>query len=224
MPIHVIDPKLRAGWEPDTPATDSLLRAFLLNWTTGIESQAGQLGGHTLRRDDLAASDIGRPAFGANVTTLLAPLFAEDVAEVMAALDGFYGFSVPTAGEKTGTVYLFSPWPTPDLRRYGWGLMGYEPLMLRPAGGEAPPAPPELRIEAVRDEASLLAFEQAMVRGFEASDLEAQLPGAVFGPGVLADARERLWVGWEGDRPVCAAAAFVAAGINDVTDSDLVRL
>lgn len=35
--------------------------------------------------------------------------------------------------------------------------------------------------------------------------------------GVLADDRFRLWVGWEGDRPVSAAAASAAAGISDVT-------
>ena len=27
MPIRTLDPHLRAGWEPDTPIEDSLLRA-----------------------------------------------------------------------------------------------------------------------------------------------------------------------------------------------------
>jgi hypothetical protein len=89
--------------------------------------------------------------------------------------------------------------------------------MLRPAGGEAPPPPPGLRIEEVRDEKSLRAFEIAIVRGFESAELEAQGPGAVFGAGILADDRFRLWVGWQEDRPVSGAATFVAAGINDVT-------
>ena len=89
--------------------------------------------------------------------------------------------------------------------------------MLRPAGGASPPAPPGLRIEAVRDEAGLRAFERAIVRGFGSSDLESQGPGSVFDPAVLTDDRMRLWVGWEEERPVSAAAAFVAAGINDVT-------
>ena len=89
--------------------------------------------------------------------------------------------------------------------------------MLRPAGGEAPPPPPGPRIEAVRDEAGLRAFELAIVRGFEAPELEAQGAEAVFGTGILADDRFRLWVGWEADRPVSAAATFVSAGLNDVT-------
>ena len=214
MPVMVLDPNLRAGWEPDTPVTDSLLRRFLANWTLGVEAQGLPLGGRSLRRDDLAAVDVGRPAVGANAATLLAPLFPEGVGEVLAALDDFYGFET---GAASGTVYLFSPWPTPDLRPHGWALLDYLPLMLRPAGGTAPPPPPGLRIEEVRDEERLRAFEAAIVRGFALPDVEAQGPGAAFSTDTLADDRQRLWVGWEGDRPVVAAAAFVAAGITDVT-------
>jgi hypothetical protein len=214
MPVMILDPKLRAGWEPDTPVTDSLLRRFLVNWTAANEAPATMLGGRSLRRDDLAAGDVGRPAPLYNVATLLAPLFPDGVAEVMATLDDFYGFSV---GGKSGDVYLFSPWPTPDLRPHGWTLGGHEPFMLRPVGGEAPPIPPGLRIEAVRTEESLRAFEDAIVRGFPMPELEAQGPGAAFTAEMLTDDRQRFWVGWEGDRPVAAAATFVEAGINDVT-------
>jgi hypothetical protein len=214
MPVIVLDPTKRAGWEPDTPVEDSLLRRFLVNWTASIEAHGTPLGGRVLRRDDLAAVDLGRPSFGSNVATLLAPLFPAGVDEIAAVLDDFYEFS---RGNYSGTTYLFSPWPTPDLRPCGWTLLGYEPLMLRPAGGEAPPSPPELQIEAVRDETSLQAFELAIVRGFESSELEALGPGAVFSAGILTDDRFRLWVGWEEDRPVSAAATFVAAGISDVT-------
>lgn len=210
----VLDPNLRAGWEPDTPVSDSLLRRFLVNWTQGIEAHVVPLGGRSLRRDDLAAVDLGRPSVGANVVTLLAPLCSESVGEVAAALDAFYGFA---AGDRSGTVFLFSPWPTPDLHPHGWTLLDYQPLMLRPAGGEAPPAPLGLRIEDVRDEASLRAFELAIVRGFPVPELVGQGPGAAFSADVLTDARQRLWVGWEEDRPVSAAATFVAAGVNNVT-------
>jgi hypothetical protein len=213
MPVQVLDPHLRAGWEPDTPVEDSLLRRFLINWTESIAGHGLPLGARTLRRDDLRAVDLGRPSFGANVATLTAPLFPGGVDEVTTALDDFYAFST---GTYSGAAYLFSPWPTPDLRPHGWTLLGYEPLMLRPAGGTPPPPPPALRIEDVRDEAGLRAFELAIVRGFESSDLEAQGPGAVFGPAILTDDRFRLWVGWEGDQPVSAASTFVAAGINDV--------
>jgi hypothetical protein len=211
MPVLILDPKLRAGWEPDTPVEDSLLRRFLVNWTASIDAHGLPQGGRELRRDDLAAVDLGRPSFGGNVATLTAPLFPDGVEEVMTALDDFYGFS---AGGRTGAAYLFSPWPTPDLRPHGWTLIGHEPLMLRPAGGVPPPPPPGLRIEEVRDVADLRAFEVAIARGFGAA--EDPEPGAVFGDGVLDDDRLRLWVGWEAERPVSAAATFVEAGINDV--------
>jgi GNAT superfamily N-acetyltransferase len=136
------------------------------------------------------------------------------VGEVVAALDAFYGIA---DGDRTGAVFLFSPWPTPDLRPHGWDLVAYQPLMLRPAGGVAPPIPSGLRIEEVRDEVGLQAFEAAMVRGFQMPELAGHGLGAAFGAGMLADERQRLWVGWEEDRPVSAAATFVAAGINDVT-------
>lgn len=213
MPVRMLDPTLRAGWEPDVPMTDSLLRRFLVNWTTSIEAYGLPLGGRSLRRDDLAAVDLGHPAVGNNVATLLAPLFPEDVDEVMAALDDFYGFA---PGATSGAVFLLSPWPTPDLRPHGWTLVEYQPLMLRWVGGAAPPPPPGLRIETVQDAESLRAFESAIVRGVPIQELEGQAPGGAFSPDILSDERQRLWVGWEGDRPVSAAATFVAAGLNNV--------
>lgn len=213
MPVKVLDPALRAGWEPDTPITDSLLRRFLVNWTESIESYGLPLGGRHLRRDDLAAVDIGRPGVGANVVTLLAPLFPEDVSEVMTALDVFFRF---TTGETSGAVFLFSAWPTPDLRPHGWSLVEYQPLMLRPAGGTAPQLPARLRIEEVRDEEGLHAFETAIVQGFPIQELEGTAPGTAFSADILTDNRQRLWIGWEEDQPVSAAAIFVAEGINNV--------
>ncbi|MGH2562739.1 MAG: sigma factor-like helix-turn-helix DNA-binding protein, partial [Thermomicrobiales bacterium] len=194
--------------------TDTLLRQFLVNWTMANEAPGRLLGGRGLRRDDLAAGDLGRPAPLYNVATLIAPLFPEGVDEVVGALDDFYGFATEAT---SGTVFLFSPWPTPDLRPHGWTLIGHEPFMFRPAGGEAPPLPPGLRIEEVRDEASLRAFEIAIARGLPMHEIEEQGPGAAFTAEMLADDRQRFWVGWEEDRPVSAAATFVAAGINDVT-------
>lgn len=214
MPDMMSDPFRGAGWEPDTPVSDSLLRAFIVNWTASIEAQGRPLGGRLLQRDDLAAVDVGHPAFGGNVVTLLAPLVPDRVAEVVSVLDTFYRFS---AGGNTGTVYLFSPWPTPDLRPHGWSLLEHLPFMMRPPGGTPPPPPVGLRIAAVENPDGMRAFERAVVRGFEAADLEALEPGMVFSPEMLADERCRFWVGWEGDEPVSAAASFVMAGINDVT-------
>lgn len=209
----IVDPNPLPAREPSEPAADSLLRRFLINWTAAIEAHGLALGGSSLRRDNVVAVDVGRPSIGGNVATLLAPLFADGVAEVMAVLDGFYRFGT---GQRSGAVYLFSPWPTPDLAPYGWTPDDAQPLMLRPAGGALPASPSGLCIAQVRDEVGLRAFESAIVRGFELPEQEAPAPGAAFNPAQLSDDRRRLWVGWEGDRPVCAASSFVAAGVINV--------
>jgi hypothetical protein len=213
MSVTEHQPRPRAEWERATSPSDTILRRFIDNWTDSIEAHGIPAGGQALRQDGFAAVDLGRPSFGANVATLTAPLVTERVDEVMANLATFYRFA---DSSRTGTAFLFSPWPTPNLESWGWSLIGYEPLMLRPAGGDLPEPPPGLRIEAIRDEADLRAFELAMVRGFESAELEAQGPGTVFTPGILDDDRFHLWVGYENDEPVSAAATFVSAGMNNV--------
>jgi hypothetical protein len=88
--------------------------------------------------------------------------------------------------------------------------------MLRPIGGASPTPPRGLRIESVTDEAHLRDFELTMVLGFEMDELATQDPGTVFTPNILNDRRLHLWVGYEGDEPVSAAATFISAGINNV--------
>lgn len=210
MPLAPLDPDRPAS---GLPATDSLLRQFLTNWVASIEAH-GFPDGRTLRRDDLAAVDLGHPAFGGNITTLTAPLFPEALDRVLATLDSFYGFAT---GAGNGMVFIFSPWPTPDLRPHGWTLLGHEPLMLRPVGGAAPPVPPELRITAVRDEADLDEFARTIVRGFDSTGHAAAGPMPVFGPGVLDDPRHQLWIGRVNDVPVAAASSFTNAEITNVT-------
>jgi hypothetical protein len=213
MSMMMLDPALTGGWEPGTPVSDSILRQFLVNFRETVEVLGTSLGGRTLRRDDVVAVDVGRPAFIVNTATLHAPLFPNNAEEVMSVLDDFYGFS---SGATTGMALLFSPWPTADLRPHGWTLAGHPPLMFRSAGGDMPASPPGLRIEEVRDEAGLRGFEEATVRGFGLANMEAQEPGTLFGAAMLGDERVRMWVGWEENRPVSAASTFVATGINDV--------
>ena len=44
MPVPVIDPIPRAGWEPDPPGGDSLLRWFVVNWTENRPGAAARHG------------------------------------------------------------------------------------------------------------------------------------------------------------------------------------
>lgn len=202
---------LETGWEPTTPADDTLLRRFLFNWAAATETVAAALGGRALRRDDLVAADLGRAAGFYNAAILLRPLEGETVDDVLAALATFYGFA---EGGRSGTVAVFSAWPTPDLRPFGWTLMGHPPLHLLAAGRSLPLPPAGLRIEEVEDGAGLRVFEEIVGRGYPAPEL---LDAPLLDGRLLGDERMRFWIGWENDRPVAAASAFVDQGINDVT-------
>jgi hypothetical protein len=213
MPLPILDPNLRVGWEPDTPSSDSILRAFMTNWIKLAEVENRSHAGRSLVRDELVAFDLGRPGGFTNIVFFQTPTFPDRFDEVAAALDDFFSF---TKGGPTGEVVIFSPWITPDLRPYGWNLMGHPPLMLRAAGGELPPLPDGLRIEEVRSEESLRHFEQVMIRGFPFEELIGLAPGSTFSPRMLEYDHLKVWLGWDGDQPVAGALASVDEGINHV--------
>jgi len=214
MPVKIFDPALRVGWEPDTPVGDTLLRRFVSNQTAWTAAQGEALGARALRRDDILAVDSGRPAGLLNMAIPAAPLYPSGLEETLAALDDFFGLS---DGETRGEVSLLSAWPSPDLRPAGWRLGGHPPLMFRPAGGEAPPSPPDLAIEPVREIAQLHEFEAVLIQGFEMEELREAGPGVSLGPALLADERVRMWIGRADGRAVSAASTFIADGINNVT-------
>jgi hypothetical protein len=204
------EPGLLSGWEADAPPADSVLRRFVANWAEAHASPVTAMGGRCLRRSDVAATNLGRPAGFLNNAVMLAPL-GDSTAATMAAVGDFY------AGADVGEVLLFSAWPTPDLRPYGWHLEGHPPVMMRAPGPPVVRRPAaDLRVEEVRDAAGLWAFEQVLVRGYplQVPDLR---PGSVFDEAVLKDGRTRCWVGWRDAEPVSAASTFVDCGVNNVT-------
>jgi hypothetical protein len=199
---------LTDGWEPDLPVSDTLLRRFLVNLAAFNELPAVAAGARVLRRHDLAAADLGRPAAMHNAATLLRPLPYDRAGETLEVVEGFYD------GHGSGEAYLWSAWPTPDLRQRGWVLEGHPPLLLRPPGGPPPPpVPPGLRAERVTGVEGLRDWERVAVDGFPYRELQPYRPGVLLDERVLADERLRLWVGYEGDRPVCMGTLFVDAGV-----------
>jgi hypothetical protein len=198
---------LTDGWEPGLPVGDTLLRRFVFNLAAFHEVPAVAAGGRVLRRDDLAAADLGRPAAMHNAATLLRPLPFDRPGPTLDAIEAFFDGGA-------GEVYLWSAWPTPDLRPRGWVLEGHPPLLLRPPGdGPVPPAPPGLRLERVGGPDALRDWERVAVDGFPYRELQPYRPGALLADGVLADERLRLWVGYEQDEPVCVGSLFVEAGV-----------
>ena len=51
------------------------------------------------------------------------------------------------------------------------------------------------------------------VDGFPYRELQPYRPGALLDEPVLADQRLRLWVGYEGEQPVCVGSLFVDFGL-----------
>jgi hypothetical protein len=203
------DEHLTDGWEPEAPVSDTLLRRFVFNLAAFNEVPAEAAGGRVRRDDHLALADLGRPAALHNAATLLRPLPFDRAGAVLDEVEGFFD------GHGSGEVYLWSAWPTPDLRGRGWVLEGHPPLLLRPPGsGPAPPAPPPgLRVERVGGAEALRDWERVAVDGFPYRELQPYRPEALLGERVLADERLRLWVGYEGDQAVCIGTLFVAFGV-----------
>jgi GNAT superfamily N-acetyltransferase len=170
------------------------------------------MGGRCLRDEGVVAADMGRPAGFFNAAVLQQPLPVERVAEVAGRLRAHY------EGGR-GEVWLFSPWPTPDLRPFGWELAGHPPLMLRPPAPAPADArrPAELAIEEVTDAAAVEAFEAVCRRGYPMPELEDLPPGSFLDRRALADGRLRAWIGRKDEQPVAASMAFVDTNLVDVT-------
>jgi GNAT superfamily N-acetyltransferase len=210
------DEHLATGWDPGTAITDTFLRAASLS--VADVALGARMGRRTVRTDAFAAADHGVPSGFGNIVTLLQPLPYDGWPAVLDELEGFFGIGPGgPGGPGRGTVELFSPWPTPDLRARGWFLYGHPPLMTRPAGPlPSLPAPAGLRIVEVADEATLLDFERTVVESFPLPEAAPLLGGGLLGPAVLDDDRWRFFVGYEADTPVTTAAVLVDHGHNHV--------
>ncbi|MGH9049965.1 MAG: GNAT family N-acetyltransferase [Acidimicrobiia bacterium] len=202
-----VEQPLGTGWEPTTPAGDTVLRDYLTMWAQWLEDLARQCGGRAERHDDVVLSDLGSSSMFLNSALSLQPPDATDIDDLVDRVARFFG-----AGTGSGYVW-FNAWPMPDLRARGFELVGHPPFMLRPAGGAPRPAPTGLRIEEVADPQGLADFDRAVILGFPLPDLGE---GPTFGTGALALDDYRIFVGYRGDEPVTTASAHVGARLQHV--------
>ncbi len=201
------DEPLRTGWEPDCPPGDTVLCDYVVSWGEWLAGLATACGGRVERHDDLLLSDLGSPAMFLNHALALAPLGPTQLEGAADRVEAFFGAA------DGGRFMWWNPWPTADLRRRGYELGGHPPFMLRAAGGRARSAPDRLRIEDVRDERGVGAFDRALILGFPVPDLG---DGPAYGPGMLDVDNLRVWVGYEEDEPVATASAHVGRGLQHV--------
>lgn len=122
MTTSVQEPALTTGWEPDLTPGDTVLRRFLLHFAescasfaeaSGASASSSASGASVLRRADVCVADVGRPAGFFNSAVLLQPPSAESWPALLDDVETHLA-------ARTGDAYLWSAWPTSDLRPRGW--------------------------------------------------------------------------------------------------------
>ena len=194
---------LTHGWEPDTPASDSLVRQFLEGTAARGERLAEITGARATRRDGVALADLDSPVSFDNTAVLLAPCDYLDRAAVFAAIDEFYPSDT--------SAVIFSAFPTWDFGSLGFALMGHPPLMVRPAGGDAPSLPDDLEIRRVDSAEAAAIFGTTLEAGYP-------MQGASGSPLVRSWQADELTLynGYYGDRCVATGGTWNSEGLNDV--------
>ena len=192
------DEHLTTGWEPDVPASDTLVRRSVLAHASWVVSVAESLGRPARRTDRWAGAFVGERGSLTNPVVVLRPLDEAGFGEVLSEV----GEVVPAHAP----YFLLSPFPTPDLREHGLALIGHPPLMVRPPGGVAPDPAPGVELEEVEDAQQLAAAERVLIEGYPMPDASE---GQVFGATIL-DGPTRVWLASVDGQPAAVAAAHSA--------------
>ncbi len=205
---HAERVSLTTGWEPDVAVEDTLLRRYLFHWAAYCAAYARAAGGVVAQNDAVAVADLRRPSGYFNSVTLLRPP-GPDFADVLSDVGRL------VAGGR-GEVLLWSAWPTQDLRRYGWELMGHPPLLVRPpATVLPPPAAPAVDVRRVTDPRSLAEWERVAIEGYPLPELEGAKSGDLASPRLLDDERFAFWIGRDDTGgAVSLGTSFVEHGIG----------
>lgn len=196
---------LRTGWEPDTPEGDLLLRQAVLNFTDFNVGIAGVLGARLRRGPFVEMADLGQPSGFMNNATFLRPWEPAQLPLLLDEIDAFF------AAGGSGSIDVWSAWPTPDLTDRRWELGGHPPLMLRSPGGDAMPARPELEIRRAGDEQTVRDFERVLATSFGAAGAPH-----VWDERVLDLKDIFLWVGYVDGEAVATSATCITRGVNGV--------
>lgn len=177
---------LETGWDSTTPAGDTLMRSIALTIADEATSLVSALGGRVERNADFHVADLGKPAAHSNVAVLMHPLTADTADDVMQRLQAFFDIG----GTSSGMCGIFSVWRCPDLRPWGWQLMGHPPAHFLPAGGRPGADPEGVTFHMVTTDAELAEWES----GARASILDDVPPDTLTDIAILDDHRRCHWI------------------------------
>ncbi len=201
---------LENGHTAATPAADNLVLDFARGEAEGFGELVRTAGGRTAHDVERAVylRDAGIPTPFGNAALLDAPVPDRGVDGLVTVVHDFF------RAHPGGPYMLFSPWPIADLSARGFAPVGHPPLMLRPPGGAAPFAA-GLRIVEVADGDALADFEQTLIEAYPVAEMQPWQRDSYLHPAVL-DTNWRFFVGYENDRAVATAAAYVTTGLTIV--------
>lgn len=198
---------LTTGWEPDVAPGDTVLRRYVLHMASQLTSAAEAAGGRVERTSDVLCADSGHPTAFFNAAVLLRPPAPDGWDDVLDDIDGFYA----TSG--TGTVLLWSPWATPDLRGRGWHLEGHPPLLVRPPGGQVPAAVDTVDVVEATDRRTFDDWTRTAIAGFPLRELQGRSNARLLDERLLDDPRWRFYVAYDRGAPAAAGTLFTDIGV-----------
>lgn len=196
---------LTTGWEPDLAPGDTLVRRGVLVHAAWARHAAQAAGRPWRATPGWSGGWVGARSGMAMLTQPLA-----DARATVAGIAELFPAPIP--------VLLVSPWPTPDLRDLGLGLVGHPPFMVRlpdRAGTShaAAPTDADLEVREVSDEEGVRTAERVLVEGYPMPEMDPLTPGDVLGSTIL-DGPTRIWLAWLRGDPVAVAVAHVDAGVT----------
>src|SRR5580765_7608899 len=142
MAVTDIEEPLETGYGPAAPPGDNLCNDFQQETARSYAELAPARGDRVERTaGELTLTDAGLALPFWNRAVLEQPTF--DAERTVSKLRSFYD------DNGNHPFLLDSAWPTPDMRSFGYVLMGHPPLMLRPAATALPAPPSDLHIVRV---------------------------------------------------------------------------
>jgi hypothetical protein len=200
---------LENGCSAATPAGDNLLLDFARGEAQAFAEIASAVGGRVEEQPEhgLHLRDTGLPTPFANAALLSRPVADRDVAGLAGTIGEFF------AAHAGGPFMVFSPWPL-DLGAHGFAPVGHPPLMLRPPGGAAPLIG-GFHIVRASDPDTIADFERTLIEAYPIAEMQPWERAAYLREDTLGGSW-RFFVGYEDDRAVATAAAYVTPTVTIV--------